>query len=303
MPDLNALALFAKVVDAGSLSEAGRRLGMPLSSVSRRISGLEDQLGVRLLERSTRNLRLTDIGSEILAHALRSGEIVEAVDNLVSHQRTSMSGLLRLSGPPSISETLITPLVRDFQAVHPGIRMQILVTDRHIDHIAEGIDVAFRVGVQKDSALVSRRILTFRHQLVASPNYLAGKPVPRAPPDLLNHRLVGFLHSSPGHSWSFLTVDRRRQEVVTFRPALAMNDFSGLAAVLVDGGGIGALPPLVQPHLLRDGLLVEVMRDWRFRRHDLWAVHLGARLMSRPLRAFIDFTAKMAPALFPDLPD
>lgn len=303
MPDLNALALFARVVEAGSLSEAGRRLGMPLSSVSRRISGLEDQLGVRLLERSTRNFRLTDTGSEVFEHALRSRALAEAVDDLVSHQRTTISGLVRLSAPPSISETLITPLVRMFQDAHPEVRMRILVTDRYVDHIAEGIDLAFRVGVQKDSTLISRKILSFRHQLVASPSYLDGKPPPRTPQDLLGHRLVAFLHSGPGQSWTFRHVDGRGQEDVRFNPALAMNDYSGLAAILVDGAGIGALPPLVQPHLLRDGILVEVLRDWRFRRHDLCAVHLGGRHMSRPLRAFIDLAAQMAPALFPRLPD
>ena len=172
MADLNSLALFAKVVEAGSFSEAARRLKMPISTVSRRIAELEDQLGVRLLERSTRNLRLTELGAEVLEHAVRSAELNEAVESVVSNRLSDVSGTLKLSAPPSVSDTLLTPLVTAFQASYPNVRVQILVTERLVDLIAEGVDLAFRLGALKDSCLVARRVLTYRHQLVASPSYL-----------------------------------------------------------------------------------------------------------------------------------
>jgi DNA-binding transcriptional LysR family regulator len=172
MTDLNSLLLFAKVVEANSFSEAARRLKMPISTVSRRIAELEDQLGVRLLERSTRKLRLTDVGSEVLEHAQRTSELSEAVGNIASHHQAKLSGVLRLSAPPSISDSLLVPLIGGFQKTHPDVRVQILITERMVDHIAEGIDLVFRLGALKDSTLIARRILTFRHRLLASPAYL-----------------------------------------------------------------------------------------------------------------------------------
>src|ERR1700674_398348 len=190
MADLNSLTIFAKVVEANSFSEAARRLKMPTSTVSRRVANLEDQLGVRLLERSTRSLRLTDVGSEVLQHAQHSAELSESVDSIVSNHLSNVSGVLRLSAPPSISDSLLAPLVGAFQASYPNVRVQIFITERIVDQIAEGVDLSFRVGELEDSALVARRILTYRHQLVASPEYLQKHTSPKTPQELLAHRLL-----------------------------------------------------------------------------------------------------------------
>ena len=204
MIDLNSLAIFAKVAETRSFSEAARRLKMPISTVSRRVAELEDQLGLGLLERSTRNLRLTDVGAEVFEHVQRSAEISETVGNIVSNQSSSVSGLLRLSAPPSISDTLLVPLVTAFQASYPNVRVQVLVTDRFVDHIAEGIDLVFRLGPLRDSSLVARKLVTYRHQLVASPTYLERVSPPETPRDLLRHRLFAFEHWNPEHRWSFV---------------------------------------------------------------------------------------------------
>jgi len=302
MIDLNSLVLFAKVVEANSFSEAARRLKMPISTVSRRIAELEDQLGVRLLERSTRSLRLTELGAEVLEHAIRSAELSEAVDTIVSNRLSNVSGVLRLSAMPSISDTLITPMVTAFQASYPNVRVQILVTDRMVDHIVEGVDLVFRLGTLKDSSLVARKILTYRHQLVASPAYLKNCKMLKKPQDLLGHRLLTFSHWKPESTWTFVHKNGRDKETLTFQPYLAMNDFAGLAHALLVGGGIGDLPPVVQPDFVREGRLVEVLPDWRFRTFDLSLVHLGNRHISKPCRLFKEFATQMAPTLFPALP-
>jgi DNA-binding transcriptional LysR family regulator len=231
MTDLNALKIFAEVVQANSFSEAARRLKMPTSTVSRRIADLEEKLGVRLLERSTRSLRLTDIGSEVLEHAQHSTELSEAVDNIASNHLSNVSGVLRLSAPPSISDSFLAPLVGAFQASYPNVRVQVFITDRIVDQIAEGVDLIFKIGERlKDSSL-----LTYRHQLVASPIYLKKCKAPKTPQDLLDHRLLAFSFWTPENNWNFAQANGKKKETLTFQPFLSMNDYAGLATALLAG--------------------------------------------------------------------
>jgi DNA-binding transcriptional LysR family regulator len=144
--------------------------------------------------------------------------------------------------------------------------------------------------------------LTYRHQLVASPNYLKNCKSPETPRDLLSHRLIAFSYWRPESRWTFVHVNGRDEETLTFQPHLSMNDFAGLTPALIAGGGIGDLPPVVQPELMRDGRLVEVMPKWRFRTQDLSLVHLGNRNMPRAVRLFKEFAGRMAPTLFQNLP-
>lgn len=302
MTDLNSLVVFAHVVEANSFSRAARVLKMPPSTVSRRVAELENQLGMRLLERSTRSLRLTDAGSEVIEHARRMVELSDAIDNAASNLVSNVSGTLRLASPPSISDTLLAPLAGAFQETYPDVRVQIFVTDRIVDHVSEGVDLTFRVGDLEDSSLVARRILKYRHQLVASPDYVRKHKAPRSPQDLLHHRLLAFSFWKPTCHWYFVRANGKQRETLTFQPYFSMNDYAGLATALLAGVGIGDLPPVVQPSLLREGRLVEIMPKWKFRNFDLSLVHAGNRHMPRVVRLFKDFAAKMAPRLFPSLP-
>jgi DNA-binding transcriptional LysR family regulator len=303
MTDLNSLMIFAKVIEAKSFSEAARRLKMPTSTVSRRVADLEEQLGVRLIERSTRSLRLTDVGSEVFQQAKHSSEISEAVGNIASNHKSTVSGELRLAAPPSISDSFLAPLLGSFQESYPNVRVQVFITDRIVDQISEGVDLAFRVDPYlKDSSLVAQKLLTYRHQLVASPAYLARSESPQKPQDLLKHRLLAFSFWKPVNVWSFVHSTGKRKENLTFHPHLSMNDYAGLAAALLAGAGIGDLPPLVQPELLRNGRLIEVMPKWHFSIFHLWVVHMGNRYVTRAVRVFKEFALQMAPALFPKLP-
>src|SRR5215469_12196619 len=267
--DLNSLLIFAQVVESKSFVKAARFLQIPTSTASRRIAELEKQLGVRLIDRSTRQLRLTDVGSEVLEHAQRTAELSDAVTNIASNHASNVSGNLRVSAPPSISDSLLAPIIVRFQQEYPDVRVQVFITERVVDQIAEGIDLAFRVGELEDSALIVRHILTYRHQLVASPQYLKERTPPKKPADLRQHRLLAFSFWTAHSTWRFTHAKTNRSDSITFQPHLSVNEYSGLASALLAGIGIGELPPIVQPDLLRDGRLVEVMPTWHFRLFNL----------------------------------
>jgi DNA-binding transcriptional LysR family regulator len=303
MPDLNSLALFAAVVDAKSFSRAAERVKMPTSTVSRRIAELEKELGARLLERSTRQLRLTDFGSDLLEHAHQTADIDQEVSSIATNHTAGTAGVLRLSAPPSISDSVLAPLACAFLREFPRISIEIFIAERVLDLIADGVDLSFRVSRKfEDSSAVAQRVLTYRHQLVASPIYLEQFGSPKTPDELLSHRLLAFSFWKPKNTWKLVQTNGREQRTLRFQAHLSMNDYVGLAAALVQGAGIGELPPLVQPDLIAGGKLVEVMPRWRFRAFHLWIIHLSNRYVAKPVRLFKDFATERIPSLFPNLP-
>jgi DNA-binding transcriptional LysR family regulator len=304
MPDLNALVVFATVVESNSFSEAARRLNIPLSTVSRRVAELENELGVQLLERSTRKLRLTDVGAEVFKQAQVSVDLNDSVRDIVDDHLSLVTGLLRVSAPPSISDSILAPIIGAFQERHPRVRVQGFITDRFVDLMAEGIDVGFIVGPLQDPSLVPRIILSYRHLVLATPSYLREHGEPRTPEDLLGHHLLAFSFCYPENAWHFVSRDGKEKRSIDFRPYLSMNDYAGMIPRLLAGVGIGELPPVVAPtlQLIREKKLVEVLPKWKWPAFDLKIVHPGTRYVSRAVRAFIDVAAQLAPTLFPDLP-
>jgi DNA-binding transcriptional LysR family regulator len=199
---------------------------MPVSTVSRNIVELEDQFGVRLLERSTRQLRLTDIGADILAYAQKSIEINESILSLTSHQYSEVKGIIRLSVLPSISDTLLAPLIVGFQKIYPSVHIHSQITDRRVDHIAEGFDLVFRIGPFEDSSIISKKVLSYRHQLLATPSYVESSEPIEEPKDLHQYHLLSFSSWKQKYTWTFLK--GKSNEKITFISYIAMNDYNGL---------------------------------------------------------------------------
>jgi DNA-binding transcriptional LysR family regulator len=297
--NLNTLLVFATVAEANSFSGGARRLRIPVSTVSRQVANLEAQLGVRLLERSTRSLKLTAIGAEVLEEARATVDIGKSILGLVSSRLSSVSGLLRILVPPSIASSLITPLVRTFQASYPDVRVQITISDRVVDFSAGDFDLLVKIGPMKDSSRISRRILTFRDRLLASPAYLETCKAPETPKELLGHRLLAFSSCEPEIEWSFLNSNHQTEITLTIEPYLSVNDPTSLADALLAGMGIGNLPSVAVGELVQKGQLIEIMPQWRFRALDVSVVHASSRHVRRPVQEFIRFAAKSAPALFP----
>ena len=291
------MALFVKVVENESFSRAARRESIPVSTVSRKISQLEKALGVRLLERSTRQLRTTEIGQEYYERCRRGLEEFETANLMVTDRQAEVSGRLRLSVPPSISDVIVVPLIEAFQAQYPNAIVNCLVTDRHINHIEDGIDLSLRVGDLKESSLVARRLLRYRSVLVASPGYLERAGVPTHPDELSLHTTVAFSRWEPTVTWSL----EHESEIykVQIQPRLAMNDYAGVQRAVLDGHGITEIPSIVCGQSLGDGRLVEVMPQWTFAPVALSAIYPSNRNVSRLVRLFKDFCVERIEAFVP----
>lgn len=299
--NLNSLLVFAKVAEAQSFSEGARRLRIPVSTVSRQVADLEAQLGVRLLERSTRSLKLTGIGAEVLVEARATIGIGESILGLVSSRSSGVSGLLRIVALPSIASFLITPLVAAFQTSYPEVRVHLITSDRATDLCAADSELLITVGPMKDSSRIARKILTIRDRLLTTPAYLEMRKAPETPHELRGHRLVAFSFGESLREWSFVNNNHQNGVTLAIEPYLTVNDPTSLAHALLAGVGIGNLPSVAVGGLVQKGQLIELMPQWHFNTLDVSVVHASSRHVPRPVQEFIRFAAKVAPSLLPGL--
>jgi DNA-binding transcriptional LysR family regulator len=290
--DINAMALFARVLQHGSLSEASRRLGVPVSTVSRKISALERQLGVRLLERTTRALRPSETGRDFLPHCQQILDGLDGAQAALEKRQTVVTGTLRLAAPPSLSDLLLVPLIHSFLQRHSNASAKVLVTDRHLDLVEDEVDISLRVGRQPESSLVFRRLIRYRHILVAAPSYLANAGRVSHPMDLKNHRLLGFSKWFDDVSWKLS--DGHVTERIPLKPWLGINDYAGVIVAAVSGMGVAEMPSILCRRELHQGLLVAVIPEWQFEEVDLSAFYLTRRHPSRVVELFLDHCADNA---------
>ncbi|VAW55873.1 Transcriptional regulator, LysR family [hydrothermal vent metagenome] len=286
-PDLNSMALFVRVVDYKSFTEASRRLGVPISTVSRKISELEKHLGVRLLERSTRKLRLTEMGHEYYQCCRRGLDEFEAGSLIIAERQSEVAGTLRLSIPPNLADVLVVPIVCAFQVVYPKTVVKILVSEHNVDLIDEGIDIALRVGRLESSSMAARQLLLYRHLLVATPEYIKTHDVLTHPDELANHRIITFGGWQGPLFWE-LNNDKTTHKIAV-EGVLSINEISGIQYAAQAHQGIANIPSIICSEALQQGALVEVMPEWRFLPTALSALYPSNRNTPRLVRLFIDF--------------
>ncbi len=294
-PDLNAMVLFARVLQHGSFSEAARRAGVPVSTISRKISTLERQLGVRLLERTTRAVHPTESGREYLLYCEQILDALDRAQAALSERQTDVTGTLRVAAPPSLSETLIVPLLDGFLRSHPKVAVKVLVSDQHLDLVQDEVDISLRVGPQPESSLIVRPLMRYRHILVAAPSYLAGAADLAQPADLTRHRLLGFTKWFDEVQWKMSngTVTER----VPVRLSLGINDYAGVIRAAVSGMGVAEMPSFLCQRELHQGLLVAAMAGWQFEEVGLSAYYLSRRHPSRMIELFLAHCTAHAGAL------
>ena len=288
-PDANDLLLFARIVDAGSLSAAATRYGLPKSTLSRRLSALELQLGERLLTRSTRQLLLTEFGLGILEHARRLQEEAEAVGDIAQQRQAMPRGRLRVSMPPNFEEWIAAPLFLQFASNYPNVKLELDLSPRRVDVIGEQYDLALRVAdrLPDDASLVARKIVALTSALFASPAYLQRFGTPTSPAELLNHTALQLLTSSGEAQRWRLT---RKDETWDGLPPgpLAANSVALLRDLATHGLGIVGLSTRIAASAVADGLLLPVLPDWQLPTTTVWAVMPSRRLIPARTRVFLE---------------
>lgn len=286
--DPGDLLLFARIVECGSFSLAASRVQLPKSTVSRRISQLETQLGERLLQRTTRRLVLTEFGASLLEHARRVTEETEAAGALAQHRQGAPSGLLRVSMPADFASGVMGALLARFMTQYPAISLELDLSPRRVDLVAENFDLAIRMGALPDDAtLAARRITLSTLGLYAAPGYTGLRGLPEHPDDLFQHDLLSLPPRANGLTrW---TLQRGKVQWERDLPVRMMaNSPELLVRMARTGVGIAAsTQQLAQPYL-QTGELVRVLPDWCFPTVTGWAVFPGRRLMPAKTRAFLD---------------
>jgi DNA-binding transcriptional LysR family regulator len=284
----NDLLIFARVAEAGSFSRAAERLGLPKSTVSRRVSFLEEQLGERLMLRTTRRLALTEFGQQLLEHARQVAAEVDSVKALSEHRQARPSGRLRVSMPSDFATLLLTDMLAAFIALHPAVSLELDLSPRRVDLLGENFDLALRMGdLPDDTLLAARRIAVFSGGLYAAPAYLAERGDPAAPEELAQHdalRLLGRNGEPVG--WTLRNGERIWEGVPSGRAAANVPNM--LINLALAGAGIAAVPDQLAAPSVRRGELRRVLPEWSTPAHTAWAVFPGRRLMPAKTRAFID---------------
>jgi DNA-binding transcriptional LysR family regulator len=292
---LSGMSVLAAVVEGGSFTRAGELLGLSASGVSRAISRLEKRIGVRLLDRTTRSLRLTSEGARLYALAEPNLEGLEAAANLISGAAGAVRGALRASVNPIFARHVLAPRLPEFIARFPGLSVTLLQQPDAGDLIAEGMDVAIRFGPQPPSSFSSRLLLHTRVLTVAAPAYLERRGRPATPSELTGHDCIQFIDAQRGRpfEWEFQRADETLP--VKTRGPLTFTDVDTMVAACLAGTGIAQLLALGIEPLLARGALVELFPDWPGETFPLYAVRPSRRLPPAKVEAFLAFCEEISP--------
>lgn len=287
MDRLHELEVFVAVADAGSFAKAGARLRLSPPAVTRAISALEDRLGARVFNRTTRSLTITEVGQRFLENARRILNDLDTAEKEAVGETSVPHGHLTVTASVTFGRSTLTPIICAFLAQNPRVSVSIMLLDRLSNLVEEGIDVAVRIGALPDSNLVAKKVGLVRRILVASPDYLARRGMPQSPADLRLHSMIAFTGLMPNREWRFL--DGRSGQSVAFMPRLEINDAIATIAAAEMGDGITIALSYMVADKIRDGRLVPVLDAFTPAAVPVSLVYPQTRLISPKVRAFVDF--------------
>lgn len=285
MQDLNEVAIFARVVREESFTKAARALGLPKSTVSERVSRLEERLGVRLLERTTRHVRPTPAGAAYYERAARVVAEIEEANAAITDIHRSPKGLLRIGSPLLFGHAFLGDFVAEFLVRHPEVEVELIVGDRRFDVVEEGLDLAIHVIGPIEASLVARKLGSADKLCVASPSYLAQHGAPKVPKDLLDHSCI-VSTSDRRANWIFS--NEGRSESISIQGRYSVNSVQLALTAALRGAGIAVLPAFFSAGALRAGHLSLVLEEWNLGHSDIHVVYPGNRHLSARVRLFVD---------------
>jgi DNA-binding transcriptional LysR family regulator len=288
--DLNDIVVFTKVAETKSFTGAAEALGLPKSTVSRKLAQLEERLGVRLVQRTTRKLALTDIGEAYYERCSRIVHDVLAAEQLVTDMQATPRGRLRVSSTIDFSTLYLGSIIAEFLMQHPEINVELEASNRVVDLIEDGFDVAVRFGPMPESTLIARRLCAISLVLCASPGYLARIGAPKAIEDLDGHDHVLFTPATLNQTW---TLHNGEQTYEFGRPArCASNNYNAVKQMALQGGGIALLSDFMIGDDLASGALLRVLPEWQTRPTEIHAVYPARQNLPPRLTLFLDHLAK-----------
>jgi len=287
MDRLAAMEAFVLVVDSGSFSAAARRLNVGQPAVSKLVAQLEDKLGVKLLVRTTRGLTATEAGLNYYERARRSIEEAEEAENAARGAGSSLAGKLRIYSAVTFARIHLMPHLPEFLALHPDLEIEVVLDDRSIDLVQEGIDVGLRMGQLADSSLTARRIASGRHRVLGTAAYFARAGQPATPEELTAHQAVIYAQGVGGSSWTFR---RDGEEIsVNLRGRLQVTAAEGVRAAVLANAGIAVASEWMFAPEIADGTVKTILKEWELPGIDLWVVFPAGRTTTAKARAFTNF--------------
>ena len=285
---LQAMTVFVKVVEQGSFARAAERMNMSTSSVSRHVAELETHLTTRLLNRTTRRISLTESGQAYFERVLHLLADIEEAEAVVSSSTVTPRGTIRLTCSTSFGVPHLAPAIGAFQALYPEVRFDISASNRFVDLVEEGLDLAIRIGDLGNPNLIARKIGSMHLLACASPSYLKRNGTPKRPDDLTAHNCFTYEYAPVKNLWRFL--DRKQNEIsVKIDGSVHANNGEMLAAIAVAGAGIALEPDFIVQPLLESGELVEILKNFRPSPYNIYAVYPSRRHLSAKVRTFVDF--------------
>ena len=290
LENLADIAVFVRVVERGSFTLAAEDLGLSRAVVSKYLSRLEERLGARLLNRTTRRLALTEAGATLFEASRGAHERIDEAESALARFQQSPRGRLRVSAPMSFGILHLGPALADFSRRFPDVTLDVSLDDRFVNLVAEGIDVAVRIGTLTDSSLVARRLGITRAVACASPGYLAEHGEPQSPEELASHDGLIYSYLASGNVWRFTTRDGREIPVAIAGP-LRVNNGIVLAEAAIAGRGVLLSPSFYVAPMLRDGRLKRILADYRLPELGIYAVYPQREHVPPKVRVFIDYLA------------